>query len=147
MGRSQEAEVRSALAAAMLQGPCPCLPLQSDGVDIHVPAPPGAALVYPATGAISPLHHAFVFWAGPTGGPVPDLVADLAERGILRRTVVEDEQHREVPDQPPPGRVAQPSRMWFRRRPPGVRWASRLCLTLKSDRFLTTADPRPRIVE
>ena len=91
-------------------GPRRCLPLQSDEVDIHVSAPPGTALVYPASGITAPLHHAVVFWAGPADGPIPELVADLAGRGVVRRTLVDAVAHREISTEPPPGRGAPPPR-------------------------------------
>ena len=107
-------EIQSAIAAAMQNGPRRCLLLEPDSVDIHVTAPPGASLIYPATGITAPLRHAFVLWAGPADGAVPALVADLAERGLLKRTLVDAVVHREVPAAPPAGHAALRSGEWFR---------------------------------
>ena len=44
---------------------------------------------YPSTGPTSPVRHLFVFWAARADAPMPELVADLADRGVLTKVTVE----------------------------------------------------------
>ena len=88
-GRSPESKVAHAINAAFPDGQRRCLGLAGIAVGIHVAAGAGETLWFPATGVTSPLHHAFVFWAARADAPVPELVADLAGRGILTKATVE----------------------------------------------------------
>lgn len=86
---SQEAEIRQAIRDRFPDGMRRCLPLSPETVGTHVPAVPGGTLYYPSSGLTSPLRHLFLFYAAPEGEPVPELVADLAKRGVVERTVIQ----------------------------------------------------------
>ena len=88
-GNAQEDQVRDAVAARFPDGRRRCLRLPGDAVGLHVAQPAGGTLFYPSTGPTSPTRHPFIFHAAPADGAVPDLVADLAGRGLLKRSVVE----------------------------------------------------------
>jgi hypothetical protein len=88
-GKSQESKVIQAIEAAFPGGHRRCLGLAGTTVGIHVAATTfGETLWFASTGVTSPISHAFVFWAGRAAAPVPELVADLAGRGILTKTTV-----------------------------------------------------------
>ena len=88
-GRSQEADVRDAISAKFPDGKRRCLELSTGVVGIHVARGSGGTLYYPATGPTSPIRHPFVFYAAPASAPVPELVADLATRGVLKKEEVQ----------------------------------------------------------
>lgn len=88
-GMSQEAEIRQAIRDRFPDGMRRCLQLSPETVGLHVPAVPGGTLYYPSSGLTSPLHHLFVLYAAPEGEPVPELVADLAKRGVVERAVIQ----------------------------------------------------------
>lgn len=88
-GRSQEAEIRDAIKVKFPDGKRRCLGLSTDSIGIHVVQRLGETLYYPGAGPTSPVRHAFVFYAIPASAPVPELVADLTARGILKREEVQ----------------------------------------------------------
>lgn len=88
-GNAQEDQVRDAVAAKFPDGRRRCLRLSADVAGIHIAQNNGGTLFYPSTGPTSPIRHTFVFYAARDDEPVPDLVADLAGRGLLKRSVVE----------------------------------------------------------
>jgi len=106
-GNAQEDQVRDAVAAKFPDGRRRCLRLSTDVVGLHVPQANGGTLFYPSTGPTSPTRHPFVFYAALDADPVPDLVADLAGRGLLKRSVVEATVDTEVGSVGPEVRYGQ----------------------------------------
>ena len=88
-GKSQESKVIQVIEAAFPNGHRRCLNFAGASVGIHVAAAFGETLWFPSTGVTSPINHAFVFWASRADAPVPELVADLAERGIIKKATVD----------------------------------------------------------
>ncbi len=88
-GKSQETKVVRAIEAAYPNGHRRCLNLAGASVGIHVAAGFAETLWLPSTGVTSPINHAFVFWASRADAQVPELVADLAERGIIKKATVD----------------------------------------------------------
>lgn len=106
-GNAQEDQVRDAVAAKFPDGRRRCLRLSTDVVGLHVPQANGGTLFYPSTGPTSPTRHPFVFYAARDDDPVPDLAADLAGRGLLKRSVVEATVDTEVGSVGPEVRYGQ----------------------------------------
>ena len=85
---AQEQQVRDAIAARFPGGIRRCLILSPAMTGIHVPSPQGGVLWYLSDGPTSPDRHLFVLYAAPADDPVPDLVANLADAGVVHRVVV-----------------------------------------------------------
>ncbi len=107
----------AAIQAKYPDGKPRCLGL--GGVGIHVRVALNQTLYYPSIGPTSPLNHLFVLYAAPSADPVPELVADLARRGILAKVTVPATIDAETTGYGPPpngGRVADGLGKWISHR-------------------------------
>lgn len=87
-GRSQEAKVIDAIEAKYPGGQPRCLGL-GNLPGVHVAVQSDERLFYPSTGPTAPANHLFILYAARSGDPVPELVTDLAGRGMLTKVTVQ----------------------------------------------------------
>lgn len=87
-GRSQKSQVIHEITSRFPNGKTRCLQL-GNLPGIHVGQHVAGTLYYPSAGPTSPINHLFVFYAARFGQPLPELVADLLDRGMLTKETVQ----------------------------------------------------------